>query len=67
MHAGEVPAFRRVEAELPDPLRVRPALGQERDRLWQRWVTVDPQLDAHADLRSTETPVVVLEPPDRAA
>ena len=42
MHAGEVPAFRRVEAELPYPLRRAPALGQERDRLWQRWVTVNP-------------------------
>jgi F420H(2)-dependent quinone reductase len=45
----------------------RPAAGDERDRLWQRWVAVDPQIDAYAGLRSTETPVVVLEPRDGTA
>ena len=43
------------------PVRARLTTGQERDRLWQRWVAVDPQLLAHADRRSTETPVVVFE------
>ena len=43
------------------PVRARRSEGQERDRLWQRWVEVDPQLLAHADRRSTETPVVVFE------
>jgi len=57
----------RLAGRAPHRVRARPALGQERDRLWQRWVTVDPQLDAHAGLRSTQTPVVVLEPPDGAA
>ncbi len=38
------------------------AVGEERDRLWQRWVALDPQHDGYASLRSTETPVVVLEP-----
>ena len=33
-----------------------PVAGKERDRLWQRWVAVDPKLDAYAGRRSTETP-----------
>ena len=44
------------------PVRARPAAEDERDRLWQRWVAVEPKLDGYAGLRSTETPVVVLEP-----
>ncbi len=36
--------------------------GEERDRLWQRWAAVQPELDGFAGLRSTETPVIVLEP-----
>jgi deazaflavin-dependent oxidoreductase (nitroreductase family) len=35
---------------------------EERDRLWQRWAAVQPELDAFSGLRSTETPVIVLEP-----
>ena len=41
--------------------------GGGRDRLWQRWVVVDPRLDAYAVGRSTETPVIVLEPRSRTA
>jgi deazaflavin-dependent oxidoreductase (nitroreductase family) len=40
----------------------RAAAGDERDRLWQRWVAVDPKLDAYAGRRSTDTRVVVFEP-----
>ena len=40
----------------------RRSTGEERDRLWQRWVAVDARLDAYAVRRSTETPVIVLEP-----
>ena len=43
-------------------VRVRPSDGEERDRLWQRWVAVDPRLHAYAVRRSTETPVIGLEP-----
>jgi deazaflavin-dependent oxidoreductase (nitroreductase family) len=57
----------RLAGEPPRPVRVRRAGGQERDRLWQRWVDVDPHLDAYAGRRSTETPVVVLEPGDETA
>ena len=38
--------------------------GDERARLWQRWSAVDRGLDGYAARRSTETPVVVLEPRD---
>jgi F420H(2)-dependent quinone reductase len=46
----------------PRQVRARAAVGEERDRLWQRWVAVNSELDAYAALRSTETPVVVFEP-----
>ncbi|HEV2810231.1 MAG TPA: nitroreductase family deazaflavin-dependent oxidoreductase [Acidimicrobiales bacterium] len=54
----------RLHGRPPHGVRARPALGQERDRLWQRWIAVNPRLDAYAGLRSTETPVVVLERAD---
>jgi deazaflavin-dependent oxidoreductase (nitroreductase family) len=43
-------------------VRVREAAGDERTRLWQRWVDTDPDLLAPAADRGTSTPVVVLEP-----
>jgi F420H(2)-dependent quinone reductase len=51
----------------PRPVRARLAEGDERDRLWQRWKGVEPQLDGYAGRRPTETPVVVLEPRDGTA
>ena len=54
----------RLAGQRPRPVRARSAAGQERDRLWQRWIEVDPQIDAYAGRRSTQTPVVVLEPRD---
>jgi deazaflavin-dependent oxidoreductase (nitroreductase family) len=56
----------RMAGQAPCRVRGRAALAEERERLWQRWVSVDPKLDAYAGLRSTETPVVVLELLDRA-
>ncbi|CAN5290353.1 hypothetical protein BH11ACT1_BH11ACT1_02340 [soil metagenome] len=55
----------RLAGQQPRPVRVRCAVGEERHRLWQRWGAVDPDLDAFAHRRATETPVVVLEPRDR--
>ncbi|MFL6239103.1 MAG: hypothetical protein ACJ735_06385 [Actinomycetes bacterium] len=43
------------------------AEGEERDQLWQRWVAVDPRLAGYANQRSTETPVVILEPRNETA
>jgi deazaflavin-dependent oxidoreductase (nitroreductase family) len=40
----------------------RPAAGEERERLWQRWRELDKHLDAYAARRPHETAVVVLEP-----
>jgi F420H(2)-dependent quinone reductase len=45
----------------------RAATGQERARLWDRWRSVDKDLDGYARRRSTETAVVVLEPRTEAA
>ena len=38
------------------------ATGAERDRLWDRWRSLDKDLDGYARRRPTETAVVVLEP-----
>lgn len=40
----------------------RAAVGEERDRLWQRWREIDKDLDGFAARRPHETAVVVLEP-----
>jgi len=40
----------------------RPAVGEERERLWQRWRELDENLDIYAARRPQETAVVVLEP-----
>ncbi|MGY1620240.1 nitroreductase/quinone reductase family protein [Geodermatophilus sp. SYSU D00691] len=52
----------RLDGQEPRPVRARAAAGSERERLWQRWRAVDPKLDGYAGGRSTDTPVVVLEP-----
>jgi F420H(2)-dependent quinone reductase len=38
------------------------ALGEERERLWQRWRELDRNLDRYAARRPRQTAVVVLEP-----
>lgn len=38
------------------------AVGEERERLWQRWRDIDKKLDAWAARRPKETAVVILEP-----
>ena len=40
----------------------RAAVGEERERLWQRWRELDKNLDSYAARRPHETAVVVLEP-----
>jgi deazaflavin-dependent oxidoreductase (nitroreductase family) len=57
----------RLSRQEPRRVRARRAVGEERDRLWGRWAAVDPKLDAYAARRSTETPVIVLEPLDETA
>ena len=44
------------------PVRGRAAHGDERARLWARWVEIDDGTDGWAALRSRETAVVILEP-----
>lgn len=43
-------------------VHARAAVGEERQRLWQRWREIDRNLDGYAARRPTETAVVVLEP-----
>ena len=55
----------QAQVQLPDGTRsvvAYAASGAERDRLWQRWRTVDRKLDAFARRRPTGTAVVVLAP-----
>jgi deazaflavin-dependent oxidoreductase (nitroreductase family) len=59
LHPGAVV---RLAHERPRPVRARAAAGEERERLWARWASVDVDLDAYAASRSTQTPVVVFEP-----
>jgi F420H(2)-dependent quinone reductase len=49
-------------ADGPRAVTARVAEGEERTRLWAAWRDVEPSLDAHAALRSSETAIVVLEP-----
>ena len=51
----------RLAHEEPQRVHAREATGDERARLWQRWLDTDPELTAHAGTRTTITPVVVLE------
>jgi deazaflavin-dependent oxidoreductase (nitroreductase family) len=57
----------RLVGQHPRPVYARCAVGEERERLWQRWRAVDLNLDGFAGLRSTETPVVIFEPRDGSA
>jgi F420H(2)-dependent quinone reductase len=57
----------RLVGEQPRSVHARRATGEERERLWQRWAEVDVGLDAYAARRSTETPVVLLQPRDDGA
>jgi deazaflavin-dependent oxidoreductase (nitroreductase family) len=57
----------RLARQPARPVRASAAAGSERDRLWQRWAEVDEGLDGYAGLRSTVTPVVVLEPLEASA
>ena len=40
----------------------RPAIGDEREQLWQRWRELDKNLDRYAARRPRKTAVVVFEP-----
>lgn len=52
----------RTPGHDPLPMHARRAVGEERDRLWQRWASVDVDLDAYAARRSAEAVVVIFEP-----
>lgn len=46
----------------PVPVTARAVEGEERNGLWDRWRQIDKNLDDYAEMRSTPTAVVVLEP-----
>ncbi|MBX7159432.1 MAG: nitroreductase family deazaflavin-dependent oxidoreductase [Acidimicrobiia bacterium] len=43
-------------------VRARRAVGEERERLWARWLEIDAENDEFAGRREVETPVVIFEP-----
>jgi hypothetical protein len=54
-----------ARVELPDgprAVRARAADAQERSRLWTMWSQADKNWDAHAQRRTGETTIVILEP-----
>ena len=55
-------AFVQLAHQQPQPVHARLAAGEERDRLWQRWLDIEPEIDTFAGRRAVETPIVVLEP-----
>lgn len=63
---ADADAVIRVKGSPERPVRARMAEGDEHDRLWRLWATVDEGLDAYASSRSADTPVVVFEPRDLA-
>jgi F420H(2)-dependent quinone reductase len=48
-------------------VRAVEATGEERERLWQRWLDVEPEMAVYASRRSTDTPVLIFEPLDEPA
>jgi len=50
----------------PRPVHARIAKGDERERLWRRWLDIEPEIETFANRRSVETPIAVLEPRDSA-
>jgi len=60
-------ALIRLPHQQPRPVCARLAAGAERERLWNRWLAIEPEDEAFALGRSVETPVVVFEPRDATA
>ena len=56
----------RIKSQPERPVCARRVEGEERDRLWGLWATIDDGLDAYADSRLVDTPVIVFEPRDVA-
>lgn len=52
----------RLPRQQPRRVHARLAVGEERERLWQRWLAIEPEDEVFADGRTVETPVVVFEP-----
>lgn len=56
-------AIVRLADERPRRVRASEVVGDERERLWKRWGAVNPDLDGYAGVRSTSTPVIILNRP----
>jgi deazaflavin-dependent oxidoreductase (nitroreductase family) len=58
---AEPDAVIRLKGQPERHVRARRAEDGERDRLWGLWADIDEGLDAYADSRAADTPVVVFE------
>jgi deazaflavin-dependent oxidoreductase (nitroreductase family) len=52
----------RLPNQQPRRVHALRAEGEDRERLWRRWAAVQPDYDGFAGHRSTETPVILLQP-----
>lgn len=52
----------RLKGQSPRPVRAVEVSGDERDRLWQRWLAIEPETEHFAGRRSVEAPIIVFEP-----
>jgi len=52
----------RLKGQASRRVRAVEAMGAERERLWGRWLAIEPEDQLFADTRAVETAVVVLEP-----
>lgn len=52
----------RLSRQYARPVRARAAAGDERERLWPRWLAIEPDTAAYAAEHAIETPIVVFEP-----
>jgi deazaflavin-dependent oxidoreductase (nitroreductase family) len=52
----------RLADQPPRRVRAVEVHGEDRDRLWDRWLAIEPEVAAFADGRSVEAPIIVFEP-----
>lgn len=51
----------RLARQEPRRVHAHRAMDDERERLWQRWLDLEPETTAYAERRAVDTPIVVFE------
>lgn len=60
-------AVLRLAGQRPRRVRAVEVSGEERDRLWGRWLAIEPEIEHFAGERSVEAPIIVFEPLEERA